>query len=114
MAQERRAPNRELTTIWKTAPGVRGILSSVDHKEIGLRYIITAFAFLIVGGLEALVMRIQLAHSGLKLLSPEAYDQLFTLHGFTMISFMLDRSYPDSAIISGRYCSALATWRFRV
>ena len=62
VAQERRAPNRELTTIWKTAPGVRGILSSVDHKEIGLRYIITAFAFLIVGGLEALVMRIQLAH----------------------------------------------------
>ena len=85
VTQERRALDRELTTIWKTAPGIRGILSSVDHKEIGLRYIITAFAFLIIGGLEALVMRIQLAQSGLKLLSSEAYDQLFTLHGFTMM-----------------------------
>jgi cytochrome c oxidase subunit I+III len=66
-------------------PVVGFMSSSVDHKEIGLRYIVTAFIFLALGGVEALVMRIQLAHSNLKVLSPQAYDQLFTLHGFTMI-----------------------------
>jgi cytochrome c oxidase subunit 1/cytochrome c oxidase subunit I+III len=74
-----------LTAIWETAPGIRGVLSSVDHKRIGIRYIITAFVFLLLGGIEALMMRLQLTHSDLKLLSPEAYDQLFTMHGFTMI-----------------------------
>ena len=59
----------------------------MDHKRIGIRYIVTAFIFLIAGGIEALLMRLQLAHSDLKILSPEAYDQLFTMHGFTMIFF---------------------------
>ena len=75
----------ELKAIWETRPGVRGVLCSVDHKRIGIRYIVTAFVFLVVGGIEALVMRLQLSHSDLKILSPEAYDQLFTMHGFTMI-----------------------------
>jgi hypothetical protein len=75
----------KLKAIWETAPGIRGILSSVDHKRIGIRYIVTAFVFLIAGGIEALIMRLQLAHSDLKILSPEAYNQLFTMHGFTMI-----------------------------
>lgn len=74
-----------LEAIWETPPGLRGVLSSVDHKRIGIRYIVTAFIFLIAGGIEALLMRLQLAHSDLKILSPEAYDQLFTMHGFTMI-----------------------------
>jgi cytochrome c oxidase subunit 1/cytochrome c oxidase subunit I+III len=74
-----------LNAIWETPPGIRGVLSSVDHKRIGIRYIVTAFAFLIAGGVEALIMRLQLAHSDLKILSPEAYNQLFTMHGFTMI-----------------------------
>ncbi len=74
-----------LTATWETAPGIRGVLSSVDHKRIGLRYIVTAFAFLIAGGIEALIMRLQLAHSDLNIVSSEAYDRLFTMHGFTMI-----------------------------
>lgn len=76
---------KRLTSLWETRTGFRGVLSSVDHKRIGIRYIVTAFAFLIIGGLEALLMRLQLAHSNLKILSPEAYDQVFTMHGFTMI-----------------------------
>lgn len=76
---------QQLTDIWSTPPGIRGFFSSVDHKRIGIRYIITAFVFLIAGGIEALVMRVQLSHSNLKILSPEAYDQLFSMHGFTMI-----------------------------
>jgi len=77
--------DERLTVIWRTPPGLRGFLSTVDHKRIGIRYIITAFVFLIAGGIEALIMRVQLSHSNLKILSPETYDQLFTMHGFTMI-----------------------------
>lgn len=75
----------KLDAIWRTEPGLYGWLATVDHKEIGLRYIVTAFAFLVIGGLEALVMRTQLAWSNMKLLNPEQYDQLFTMHGMTMI-----------------------------
>ena len=72
--------------IWETAARPdRLAVVSVDHKEIGLRYIVTAFAFLILGGLEALVMRLQLAGPDKTLLTPEHYDQLFTMHGVTMI-----------------------------
>ncbi len=60
-------------------------LASVDHKKIGKRYLITAFVFLLVGGVEALLMRMQLARPENRLLSPEQYDQLFTMHGVTMI-----------------------------
>src|SRR6185369_7228163 len=74
-----------LEEIWKTEPGIKGWLSTVDHKKIGIRYLITAFAFLIIGGLEALLMRLQLAHANESLLSPERYNQIFTMHGVTMI-----------------------------
>ena len=75
----------KLHTIWETAPGWRGFLSSVDHKEIGLRYIVTAFILLACGGIEALIMRLQLAGPERRLLSPEQYNQLFSTHGMTMI-----------------------------
>src|SRR6204780_233333 len=75
----------ELHEIWKTEPGIGGWLSTVDHKQIGLRYIVTAFVFLIAGGVEALIFRLQLSWSNLHLLTPEQYDQLFTMHGMTMI-----------------------------
>ncbi|HTT82297.1 MAG TPA: cytochrome c oxidase subunit I [Rhizomicrobium sp.] len=74
-----------LLRIWKTEPGIGGWIATTDHKEIGLRYIVTAFAFLIAGGVEALIFRLQLAGPNLHLLTPEQYDQLFTTHGMTMI-----------------------------
>ena len=49
---------------WETPRGWRGTLSSVDHKTIGLRYLVTSIFFLVVGGIEALLMRAQLAVSG--------------------------------------------------
>ena len=55
------AEEAALARTWETKPGLLGWLSSVDHKEIGMRYIVTAFLFLLLGGLEALVMRLQLA-----------------------------------------------------
>jgi cytochrome c oxidase subunit I len=75
----------KLERIWKTAPGLRGWLSSVDHKEIGKRYLVTAFFFLLLGGVEALIMRTQLAGPNRTLLTPDQYNQLFTMHGVTMI-----------------------------
>ena len=74
---------RKLLGIWETAPGLYGWLATVDHKTIGIRYLCTAFFFLLVGGLEALIMRVQLAQPELKLLSPDAYNQLFSMHGTT-------------------------------
>jgi cytochrome c oxidase subunit 1/cytochrome c oxidase subunit I+III len=74
-----------LDRIWRTRPGFAGFLSSVDHKEIGIRYILTAFAFLLMGGVEALAMRVQLARPNQTILSPEQYNQLFTMHGVTMM-----------------------------
>ncbi len=74
-----------LQRIWETRAGWIGALASVDHKSIGKRYLVTSFAFLILGGLEAAVMRLQLAQPNQALLTPEQYDQLFTMHGVTMI-----------------------------
>jgi cytochrome c oxidase subunit I len=74
-----------LARIWETRPGWWGALCSVDHKEIGIRYLLTSFAFLLLGGLEAAVIRLQLARADSTLLTPEQYNQLFTMHGVTMI-----------------------------
>jgi cytochrome c oxidase subunit I len=60
-------------------------LMTTDHKKIGLMYITTGFFFFLVGGLEALLIRTQLAVPNGKVLSPEIYDQIFTMHGTTMI-----------------------------
>ncbi len=75
----------KLEALWETKPGFIGALGSVDHKEIGIRYLVTAMAFLVLGGLEALVMRVQLARPNQNLLTPEQYNQLFSTHGITMI-----------------------------
>src|SRR6201996_4158914 len=79
------AAEHELRAIWEAKPGWRGWLSTVDHKSIGLRYIVTAFIFLLLGGLEALLIRLQLARPNQTLLTPEQYNQVFTMHGITMI-----------------------------
>jgi cytochrome c oxidase subunit 1 len=65
--------------------GLRSWVSTVDHKRIGIMYLVLTMFFFLVGGLIALAMRIQLESSNGKALSPEAYDQAFTMHGTTMI-----------------------------
>jgi cytochrome c oxidase subunit I+III len=74
-----------LARLWATPPGILGRLASVDHKVVGRRYIVTAFAFLMLGGILAVLMRLQLSGSERKLLSPDAYNQIFTMHGSTMM-----------------------------
>jgi len=74
-----------LLRLWETSPRLKGFFTSVDHKQIGIRYIVTAFIFLALGGIEALLMRLQLAGPNLSLLTPAQYNQLFSTHGMTMI-----------------------------
>ncbi len=79
------AYGRNLDATWGASPGIAGWFSTVDHKEIGIRYLVTAFLFLCAGGIEALIMRLQLAGPNRHLLGPQQYDQLFSMHGITMI-----------------------------
>ena len=60
-------------------------LTTVDHKKIGLLYGVSAFAFFVIGGLEALLIRAQLAQPNGKLLNAAQYNEVFTMHGLTMI-----------------------------
>jgi cytochrome c oxidase subunit I+III len=74
-----------LGRIWVEPRGFLGWLTTTDHKRIGLLYFFTTLAFFGAGGIEALLMRTQLAQPNEKVLSPETYDQLMTMHGVTMI-----------------------------
>jgi cytochrome c oxidase subunit I+III len=65
--------------------GLRGTLSEVDHQVIGKRFLLTAFAFFLLGGIEALLMRLQLARARQDILGPDLYNQMFTTHGTTMM-----------------------------
>ena len=85
MALAHSAVSTRLEALWETPHTLYGKLSTVDHKTVGIRYLVTAMVFLLLGGAEAAIMRLQLAGSDMKLLHPEVYDQLFTMHGVTMI-----------------------------
>ena len=77
-----------LTTLLKrptSSEGIIGWITTIDHKRIGILYGITAIVFFVIGGIEALLMRIQLAQPNSGIVSPEVYNQLFTMHGTTMI-----------------------------
>ena len=74
-----------LTSLWETPKTIYGWFATVDHKDLGIRYLVTAFVFLMIGGVEALLMRIQLSRADQAFLTPETYDQIFSMHGITMI-----------------------------
>ncbi|EUA90528.1 cytochrome C and Quinol oxidase polypeptide I family protein [Mycobacterium ulcerans str. Harvey] len=78
------------------------LLTTTDHKLIGIMYVVTCFIFFLIGGLLALLMRTELATPGLQFLSNEQFNQLFTMHGTVMLLFYATRS-----------CSASRTWCFR-
>jgi cytochrome c oxidase subunit 1 len=69
--------------------GVWAWLTTVDHKRIGMLYLMTALSFFVVGGLEAVIIRIQLQGPNQHLVSAEFYNQLFTMHGTTMIFLVI-------------------------
>jgi cytochrome c oxidase subunit I+III len=76
---------RLLERTWEYASGLWGWLAEVDHTRIGVRYIVTALVFFLVGGIEALAMRVQLARPENGFLGPDLYNQVFTTHGSTMM-----------------------------
>jgi cytochrome c oxidase subunit 1 len=75
----------ELRRTWHVPKGFIGWLCNVNHQVIGRRYIITAFIFFVLGGLEAAIMRLQLARPDNGFVGPDLYDQIFTMHGTTMM-----------------------------
>ena len=76
-----------LDRTWRSPPGFFGWFTHVNHRSMGRRFIVTAFVFFLLGGLEALLMRLQLARPGNTLLDPDTYRQLVTMHGTTMMFF---------------------------
>jgi len=67
---------------------LHGWITTVDHKRLGILYISSALIFMVIGGLEAAVMRWQLAAPNNDVVSPETYNRLFTMHGTTMVFFV--------------------------
>jgi cytochrome c oxidase subunit 1/cytochrome c oxidase subunit I+III len=80
---------RRLERIWEEPRGVLGWLTTTDHKRIGLLYFFTTLAFFAAGGIEALLVRTQLAVPNARVVDANSFDQLFTLHGVTMIFFFI-------------------------
>ena len=78
-------PRREVRALSTSRKGILGWLTTVDHKKIAIMYLFTTFFFFLVGGVMALLIRIQLAEPQNTFLTPEQYNQIFTMHGTTMI-----------------------------
>jgi cytochrome c oxidase subunit I len=78
-------PRTRFAARWDKKRGVLGWITTVDHKKIAIMYLYTTFFFFLVGGVMALLIRIQLAEPQNKFLTPGQYNQIFTMHGTTMI-----------------------------
>src|SRR3954453_20882191 len=72
-------------TVDQPRTGWTSWVTTTDHKRIGIMYLVLTFVFFILGGVEALMMRLQLSQADNTLLTPQTYNQLFTMHGTTMI-----------------------------
>ncbi|MBJ2149790.1 cytochrome c oxidase subunit I [Paracoccus sp. IB05] len=77
--------HRELDRVWGRPAGWRGILTSVNHSELGLRFMVTAFVFFAIAGCLAMLIRAQLATPGGAFLDTALYNQFFTMHGSLMM-----------------------------
>ncbi|HEX7167141.1 MAG TPA: cbb3-type cytochrome c oxidase subunit I, partial [Acidimicrobiales bacterium] len=69
----------------RSTKGFWGWVTTIDHKRIGILYGVTAFVFFLAGGVEALIIRLQLAQADGTVVSAGTFNQLFTMHGTTMI-----------------------------
>ena len=74
-----------LARTWSDKPGLIGWIGTVDHKALGRRFVVTAFGFFVAAGVLAAVMRMQLAFPDNKMVGPDLYNQIFTMHGTTMM-----------------------------
>ena len=86
----------EIVALSRTAPigprpfvdRLHGWIATVDHKRLGIMYILYALVFLVIGGIEATIMRIQLIVPHNHFVSPQVFNRMFTMHGTTMIFFV--------------------------
>src|SRR5438876_755953 len=85
MAVARRILDGAAEPSYLTGGGLLGWLTTVDHKRIAVLYGLTALVFFLVGGVEALLLRVQLARPDNTFLAAGTYNELFTMHGTTMI-----------------------------
>src|ERR1051325_2241644 len=76
---------QQLERVWRDPGGFWGWFTHVNHRSIGKRYMVTAFAFFLAGGILAALMRIQLARPENHFIGPDLYNQIFTVHGSTMM-----------------------------
>ncbi|MCS7002183.1 MAG: cbb3-type cytochrome c oxidase subunit I, partial [Dehalococcoidia bacterium] len=73
------------STTARSNNGVWSWITTVDHKRIGIMYGVSSFLFFLLAGVEALIIRLQLATPNGQLLTPDQYNQLFTMHGTSMV-----------------------------
>jgi cytochrome c oxidase subunit I len=76
---------QKLERNWREPSGLKTFFTTVDHKSIGRRYLVTASLFFVAAGIEALALRTQLAAPDESVIGPKAYNELFSMHGVTMI-----------------------------
>jgi cytochrome c oxidase subunit 1 len=79
------ALHEKLSVTWADKPGLWGWICSVDHKSIGRRYLVTAIVFMALGGVLAALIRLQLSGADRGIIGPDRYNQIFTMHGTTMM-----------------------------
>ena len=79
------ARHERLAQTWAEPTGFVGWFKCVHHTSIGKRYMVTAFVFFALAGINAVIMRLQLARPENRIVGPDAYNQLFTMHGTTMM-----------------------------
>jgi cytochrome c oxidase subunit 1 len=82
---DERETRARLDKTWDQGRGWRAALMTVDHKRVAKRYFVTAFVFFFLAGVLALMMRLQLSRADNSLIGPDLYNQLFTMHGSTMM-----------------------------
>jgi cytochrome c oxidase subunit 1 len=80
-----RVPQVLASKVERPSTGWTSWVTTTDHKKIGIMYIVTTLVFFVLGGIEALMIRLQLGAADNTLLSPQVYNALFTIHGTTMI-----------------------------
>lgn len=78
-------PNSGLYAVWADRPGLWGFLTTVDHKRIAARYIVTVGVLLFLSGMLALDMRLQLSQPDMPRMGPQTFNEAFALHGSTML-----------------------------
>ncbi|AZG77443.1 cytochrome c oxidase subunit I [Methylocystis rosea] len=92
------ARHRALSRIWSSQPGWRGVISTVNHSDIGRMFLLVAALFFLIGGVLAMLIRTQLATPHSAFVAPAIYDQIFTMHGTVMMFLFAIPLFEGAAV----------------